>query len=55
MKKHLLFIFAAWLPMLASAKVEIDGIWYNLYSDESKAEVTFNQHPQQGNLRGCGL
>ena len=41
MKKHLLFIFAAWLPMLASAKVEIDGIWYNLYSDESKAEVTF--------------
>ena len=43
MKKQLLFLFAALLPLVASAqtKVEIDGIWYNLYSDESKAEVTY--------------
>ena len=43
MKKQLLFLFAALLPLVASAQtqVEIDGIWYNLYSDESKAEVTF--------------
>ena len=42
MKKHLLILFAALLPLVASAeKVEIDGIWYNLYSDESQAEVTY--------------
>ncbi|MBR4997148.1 MAG: leucine-rich repeat domain-containing protein [Bacteroidaceae bacterium] len=42
MKKHLLFIFAALLPMLASAeKVEINGIWYNLVSMAKVAEVTF--------------
>ena len=43
MKKQLLLLFAALLPLVASAqtKREIDGIWYNLYSDESKAEVTF--------------
>ena len=42
MKKHLLFIFAALLPLLASAqtKVEIDGIWYNLISKGKAAEVT---------------
>ena len=42
MKKHLLFLFAALLPMLASAqtKVEIDGIWYKLTSETKQAEVT---------------
>ena len=42
MKKHLLFLFAALLPMLASAqtKVEVDGIWYNLTADTREAEVT---------------
>ena len=41
MKKHLLFIFAALLPLLASAQteVEIDGIWYNLVSKAKLAEV----------------
>ena len=43
MKKHFLFLFAALLPMLASAqtKVEINGIWYNLVSKAKQAEVTF--------------
>ena len=42
MKKHLLFLFAALLPLLASAqtKVEIDGIWYNLTTETHTAEVT---------------
>ena len=43
MKKHLLFLFAALLPLLASAqtKVEIEGIWYNLDADAKQAEVTY--------------
>ena len=42
MKKQLLFLFAALLPMLASAeKVEIDGIWYNLIPKGKAVEVTF--------------
>ena len=42
MKKHLLFLFAALLPLVASAeKVEIDGIWYNLVSKAKQAEVTY--------------
>ena len=41
MKKHLLFIFAALLPLVASAeKVEIDGIQYNLTAETREAEVT---------------
>ena len=42
MKKHLLILFAALLPLVASAqtKVEIDGIWYNLTAETSEAEVT---------------
>ncbi|MBE6291789.1 MAG: leucine-rich repeat domain-containing protein [Bacteroidales bacterium] len=41
MKKHLLLLFAALLPLVASAeKVEIDGIWYNLVSKAKQAEVT---------------
>ena len=43
MKKHLLFLFAALLPLVASAqtKVEIDGIWYNLITKAKQAEVTY--------------
>ena len=43
MKKHLLFLFASLLPLLASAqdKVEIDGIWYNLIDESNVAKVTF--------------
>ena len=43
MKKHLLFLFTALLPLLASAqtKVVIDGIWYNLDEDTKQAEVTY--------------
>ena len=42
MKKHLLFLFTALLPLVASAQttVEIDGIWYNLVSKAKQAEVT---------------
>ena len=40
-KKVLALLFAALLPLLASAeKVEIDGIWYNLTSETQQAEVT---------------
>ena len=43
MKKHLLLLFAALLPLVASAeKVEIDGIWYNLVSKAKQAEVISN-------------
>ena len=42
MKKSLLLLFAALLPLVASAeKVEIDGIWYNLVPKAKQAEVTF--------------
>ncbi len=44
MKKQLLLLFAALLPLLASAqtKVEIDGIWYNLYAAHKGAQVVSN-------------
>lgn len=43
MKKHLLFIFTALLPLLASAQtVEIEGIWYVLTVGTGQAEVTRN-------------
>ena len=43
MKKHLLILFAALLPLVASAqkKVEIDGIWYKLTKGNKTAEVTY--------------
>ena len=43
MKKHLLLIFAVLLSMFSSAqnRIEIDGIWYNLYKSLQKAEVTY--------------
>ena len=52
MKKHLLFILATLLPLVASAqtKVEIDGIWYNLTAETREAEVTFKgDNPFLGN------
>ncbi len=43
MKKHLLLLFAALLPLVASAeKVEIGGIWYNLTAETREAEVTWS-------------
>ena len=43
MKKHLLLLAMILLPMVASADaVEIDGIWYNLVSIATQAEVTKN-------------
>ena len=43
MKKYLLSLFTALVTLVASAqtKVEIDGIWYDLYSEPLQAEVTF--------------
>ena len=43
MRKRLLFLFAAFATLVASAqtKVEIDGIWYNLDESTLQAEVTF--------------
>ncbi len=42
MKKSILLLFAALLPLVASAeKVEIDGIWYNLDESAKQAEVTY--------------
>ena len=43
MKKSLLLFFAAFAPLVASAqtKVEIDGIWYNLFAKVKQAEVVF--------------
>ncbi|MBR5841951.1 MAG: leucine-rich repeat domain-containing protein [Bacteroidaceae bacterium] len=40
MKKHLLSLFAALTPLLASAQTEINDIWYNLDADTKQAEVT---------------
>ena len=41
-KKALLVLFVLLLPLVASAaKVEIDGIWYNLVSKAKQAEVTY--------------
>ena len=43
MKQTFLSILLMLLPMLASAEtVEIDGIWYNLVSNDKTAEVTRN-------------
>ena len=52
MKKHLLFLFAVLLPLLASAqtKVEIDGIWYNLITKAKQAEVTLGDTKYSGSI-----
>ena len=42
MKKSILLLFAALLPLVASAeKVEINGIWYHLVPKAKQAEVTY--------------
>ena len=41
MKKSILLLFAAFATLVASAKVEIDGIWYNLDENYWQAEVTY--------------
>ena len=52
MKKSILLLFAALLPLVASAqtKVEIDGIWYNLISKDKTAEVTSSPIKYEGDL-----
>ena len=50
MKKVLFTIALVLLPMLASAAVEIDGIYYNLHSDAKTAEVTRNPNSYKGDV-----
>ncbi len=51
MKKNLLFLLLAILPMVASAdKVEIDGIYYNLVNKAKQAEVTSNPNKYSGEV-----
>ena len=52
MNKYLLFIFAALLPLLASAqnKVEIDGVYYNLDLGTRHAEVVSGNRKYSGDL-----
>ena len=50
MKKYILSIFLLALPLLASAyDCQVDGIYYNLNSDEKTAEVTYKGKDQWGN------
>lgn len=51
MKKRLLLLVAALLPLLASADpVEINGIWYNLIPKAKQAEVTQNPSGYTGHV-----
>jgi len=51
MKKQLLFLAMILLPMVASAEaVEINGIYYNLISKASVAEVTSNPNSYSGSV-----
>ena len=51
MKKNLLFLLFALLPMVASADpVEIDGIYYNLITKAKQAEVTSNPNKYSGEV-----
>jgi hypothetical protein len=52
MEKSILLLFAALLPLAASAqtKVEIDGIWYNLITKGKVAEVTSSPTKYEGDL-----
>ena len=42
MKKQLLLLAMAILPIFANASVEINGIYYNLTSEDCSAKVTYN-------------
>ena len=50
MKKLLFLLMAVLLPMMASAAVEIDGIYYNLNTSSKTAEVTENPNKYIGNI-----
>ena len=51
MKKNLLFLLLAILPMVASSDpVEIDGIYYNLITKAKQAEVTSNPNYYSGEV-----
>ena len=51
MKKQLLLLVMMALPMVAMADaVEIDGIYYNLNTDEKVAEVTSNPNKYMGGI-----
>ena len=51
MKKVFITIIAMLMPLLASADaVEIDGIYYNLYPNSEKAEVTTNPDGYSGDV-----
>ncbi len=51
MKKKLLLLILTMLPLVASADaVEIDGIYYNLISENNTAEVTSNPNQYTGSI-----
>lgn len=51
MKKQLLLLVVLILPLIASADaVEINGIYYNLYTDFNVAEVTSNPNKYTGSI-----
>ena len=50
MKKELLLFILMLLPLVTSAQVEIDGIYYNLISKAKEAEVTSNPNKYTGNV-----
>ncbi len=50
-KKQLLFILMALLPMMASADAfEIDGVYYNLIKKAKLAEVTSKPSDYKGSI-----
>ena len=50
MKKRFLLFTMMLLPLAVSAKVEIDGIYYNLNSDAKTAEVTYGSQAYVGDI-----
>ena len=56
MKNHLLTLLAAFATLVASAqaKVEIDGIWYNLDTSAKEAEVTHQGEDSWNNEKYSG-
>ena len=51
MKKQLFLLVMMLLPMVAmAAAVEIDGVYYNLYSEAKTAEVTSNPNKYSGSV-----
>jgi len=50
MKKQVLLLLMFLIPLVASAQVEIDGIYYNLNSSNQTAEVTSNPNQYTGDV-----